>query len=217
MLDMPLNLDKNELNSILDPAFNDNNYPDYKLDFNTLPDSAMYSDIPDSVRNKSEEYQRLYRLFGSYSDFKRKFLALKVDDKVPELNLMVSKYLTVQALNPYYSDRVVVIVDGPISFFYNKFNKHGISEQKYKALKKNEPKQKEINRKYNAQNVQRWTGLQGDKLTRFVLYCHFSDEYLLKASEYQVIEAVFAKLKDFNALADTSTSKTLKVDTCKQD
>ena len=217
MLDMPLKLDKNELNSILDPAFNNNNYPDYKLDFNTLPDSVIYSDIPDSVRNKSEEYQRLYRLFGSYSDFKRKFMALKIEDKVPELNLMVSKYLTVQALNPLYSDRVVIIADGPISFFYNKFNKHGISEQKYKAMKKYEPKQKEINRKYNTQNVQRWTGLQGDKLTRFVLYCHFSDEYLLKATEYQLIEAVFAKLKDFNALADTSTSKALEVDTCKQD
>jgi hypothetical protein len=214
MLDLPLKLDKNELNSILDPAFNDNNYPDYKLNFNIMSDSAMYADIPDSVSNKSEEYQRLYRLFGSYSDFKRKFLALKVDDKVPEMNLMVSKYLTVQALNPYYSDRVVFIVDGPISFFYKKFNKHGQSEQKYADLKKYEPKQQEINRKYNTQNIQHWTGLQGDKLTKFVLYCHFSDEYLFRATEYELIESVFAKLKEFKALADTSSKKVQIVDSC---
>ena len=217
MSDMPLKLDKNALNSILGPAFNNNNYPGYKLNFNTLTDSAMYCDIPDSVKNKSEEYQRLYRLFGSYSDFKRKFLALKVNDKVPELGLTGSKYLTVQALNPYYSDSVVVIMDGPVSFFYKKFNKHGQAEQKYADLKKYEPKQKEINRKYNTQNVQRWTGLQGQKLTKFVLYCHFSDEYLLKATEYQLIEAVFAKLKEFNALADTSTNNTPEADTSKRD
>ena len=151
----------------------------------------------DSVYKESIEFDRLQHLFGDYSDFKRKFLALKIKDNYIDLKLPSMKY---------YSAKGSLVFSGPVSFFYNAFSKEAQYIKKLEELQAYEPKQHKINSKYNKENIQHWTGLKGDELTKFVVFCHFDDTCLLSTSEYDLVKKVMAKLNEFKALNDTLTN-----------
>jgi hypothetical protein len=146
---------------------------------------------------------RMRAIFGSYAEFKQKFLALDIKNQVPNLNLPKMSGLSPYANDPLYAGRVGFAFSGPISFFYNKFSKEEQSRARYEALMQYEPNQRRINEKYNYEKVKLWTGLKGDCLTKFVLYCHFDDDYLLQANEYDLIETVMFKLIEFKSKKDS--------------
>lgn len=180
-------------------------YPIAKLD--------SIKNIPDSVLEKDAEYQRMYKLFGTYPEFKQKFLALKVPEKL-QLELDLPNYgpLENNLYAPQYGFGIAV--GGPVSALYNAFSKHAKAERKYNELLANKPNYEKAKKKFNREKVQQWTRLEGDRLTKFVLYCRFDDTYLLHVNEYDLIERVQVKLKEFMVLEDTSKNKVLiKIDT----
>lgn len=170
--------------------------------------------VPDSVLAKDEEYKRLYKLFGSYPEFKQKFLALKIPD---ELDLGLPNYVPGQSSMLHAPQNGFgVAAGGPISFLYSKFSKHEKAIRKYNELMADKPNYEKVKKKYNREKVQHWTGLQGDRLTKFVLYCRFDDSYLLHVNEYDLIKRVQIKLKQFMVLEDTTKNNLLiKIDTSK--
>lgn len=43
--------------------------------------------------------------------------------------------------------------------------------------------------------VTRITGMEGAELYEFITFCNFSREFMLEASEYEIIEAILEKLE----------------------
>jgi len=63
-----------------------------------------------------------------------------------------------------------------------------------KTLIKNQHK---ISKRYNREIVKKYTHLEDQELTEFISFCNFSNEFLLKSSEYEIIKAILAKLKEY--------------------
>jgi hypothetical protein len=158
---------------------------------------------PDTSKFSDEEYRRLHDILGDYSDFKRKFLALDLKDNVPDLHLPKAKPGTPQLLDPDYLGSIGFLINSPISFFYYNLSKVEASRRRAYAFNKNYTTRRRVCDKYNNEKIQYWTGLKGDSLTKFILYCHFDDRYLLETSDYELIETVFIKLAEFRAMKDT--------------
>jgi hypothetical protein len=45
--------------------------------------------------------------------------------------------------------------------------------------------------------LERITGLKGLELYEFTSFCNFNQKFLLRASEYEIIEKVLEKLKEY--------------------
>ena len=157
----------------------------------------------DSLAQKSAEYKRMQKLFGSYDNFKHKFLALELKNQMPDLGSYNAYADLYQIKNPVGMGGFGVSIPGPISYLYGKYNKEEVSRRRVNALKNSEPARRRVNAKYNQQKIQQWTGLKDRELTAFVVFCHFDDGYLLAVNEYELIDTVLRKLKEFKAQTDT--------------
>ena len=163
-----------------------------------LPDGTLYPENIDS--SNTSEYDKMYRLFGTYNDFKYKFLTLELKNEMPDIGLPKAKPGTPQLLDPNFIGSLGFLLNSPISFFYYNMSKEEISKRKLYEIHAYEPIRRKINAKYNAENIKHWTGLEGEELTQFVLYCHFDDSYLENVAEYELIDSVLIKLKEFKAI-----------------
>jgi len=57
-----------------------------------------------------------------------------------------------------------------------------------------------IHRKFNRELVKKYTDLAEDKLDSFIKFCNFSNEFILKSNEYDIVEAIYKKLKEYKKL-----------------
>jgi len=95
-------------------------------------------------------------------------------------------------------------LEGVLTGLANLFNKRAQQQKRIakllEARKQQEAQEayKEfIAAKFNQRIVAEATGLDGYRLELFVEYCNFSDEFIYSASEYEMLEAIFAKLQQF--------------------
>ena len=161
----------------------------------------------DSAYKRPSESKRMQKLLGSYSDFKRKFLALNIKDNMPDLHLPKAKSGTPKLLDPDFIGSAAFLLHSPISFFYYNFSKEEQSQRKLYAINAYDPNRRYIDAKYNKDKVQLWTGLKDEELTKFVLFCNFDDSFLLNCSEYDLIDKVLKKLSDFKAIKNSGNFK----------
>lgn len=85
----------------------------------------------------------------------------------------------------------------PLTAVQNLFSKEAKELRKYQEVLKNYPQQKLIREKYNRQVVEEITGLKDDALNDFMLFCNVSDDFIIKANEYEIVLAVNKCYKDF--------------------
>ncbi len=95
-------------------------------------------------------------------------------------------------------------LEGVLTGLANLFNKRAQQQKRIakllEARKQQEAQEayKEfIAAKFNQRIVAEATGLSGYRLQRFVDYCNFSDEFIYSASEYEMLAAIFSKLRRF--------------------
>lgn len=157
--------------------------PDIRTQLNNLSDSSM-------------EYQRMYRLFGTYEDFKRKFLALKIKE-MPDLGLPKASPGLPKLLDESYVGSLGFALTSPISFFYYNMSREEMNKRRLIELQERDKIQRKIETKYNRQNVSNWTGLKEPELLEFMYFCNFNDAFLLQANEWDIFIAVKAKLTEF--------------------
>jgi hypothetical protein len=201
-LQQPIQYNEVELRKALDSlALQQLNSKYFQKSLNNFDNSQFL--LSDSATARKADSIRMKVLFGTYEDFKRKFLALELPAENPNLNFSRLPKFNSRLNDADFEGQVGFSFTGPASLLYSAFSKQEQSIKKYQAIKKYEPKQKIINAKYNAQKVQYVTGLKGDKLTKFVLYCHFSNDYLLDVSEYELIDVILKKLLEFKAKEDS--------------
>jgi hypothetical protein len=137
------------------------------------------------------------KLPESYTDFKRKFLALKLDNEPIDLGLPKAKPGIPHLLDKDYISSPWFALNSPISFFYYNFSKAERSKRKAYELRHEKDQYAVIDSKINRHKIQYWTGLKESDLDKFILFCDFSFDYLLSVKEYDLIQKVKQKLQDF--------------------
>ena len=151
----------------------------------------------DSTKLSKEDFQRFTAIFGDYIEFQYKFLDLALNNELPDLGLPKASPGPPSIFHKNMDGTTGFSMTSPISLLYNAFSKEERSKRKAFALEAFAPIRKKINAKYNYQNIERWTGLKNDQLTKFVLYCNFDDNFLADISEYDLIVVIDLKLKEF--------------------
>jgi hypothetical protein len=95
----------------------------------------------------------------------------------------------------------------PVSMIYNIFSNEAKEKRKYEEIQNREARQKIIQSKFNRESVGNLTGLEGEKLDRFMEFCNFTDEYILNTKEYFILENVKKKYKQFMRLDSLNSVK----------
>jgi hypothetical protein len=81
-------------------------------------------------------------------------------------------------------------IGSPITALYYEFSKEGKSLKKLKELYDNLLMEEAVAKKLSVENLRKITGDKNIDLATFREYCHFSDMFILSASEYELFEAV---------------------------
>jgi len=96
-------------------------------------------------------------------------------------------------------------LEGVLTGLANLFNKRAQQQKRINKLleaRKNQEAQiayqEFIKSKFNEKVVAEATGLEGKRLLLFLEYCNFNSEFIYSATEYELLEAIFAKLERFN-------------------
>ncbi len=126
--------------------------------------------------------------YANYTEFKKKFLALKTEEKeyaIPGITL--KERTTLHLLdNEKYLSSFYVARHSPITFLYYKFNRHAKSVLRYYEMENDKWNQIDIDKKYNREIVATLTGLKEEKLTRFMVWCNFNKDYLIAATDFEI-------------------------------
>ncbi len=140
--------------------------------------------------------------FGSYEEFKKKFLALelpktKADVLRDKLNILARKAALegveegkVRNALSEQPGRAPII--GPTLHYRDEMQRLN-----YARVLKLEEKQRVIDKKYNREIIFNITQLPEDELTDFMEFCNFGKEYLLHASEYDILVRIEKKFKEY--------------------
>ncbi|MBV6647801.1 MAG: hypothetical protein KI790_20245 [Cyclobacteriaceae bacterium] len=85
----------------------------------------------------------------------------------------------------------------PVSFLYYNTSKKEKEKRKMHKIRKNADNTRLIEQKFNRDFVAELTKLEGDKLTYFIAYCNFSEEFILKNTKFRIAEVIQEKLVAF--------------------
>ena len=155
---------------------------------------------------KYEIGEVVVRRFRSYESFKYQVIHLDLPDtKTTELREYIKGTSTAAALE---ADRERAIKDKLDGFGYTTPLSGSIDREKaFREKIRNQKKREQIiNAKFNRVLVGEITQLDGDELSDFIALCNFSEEYLYETDLYTIIEALYAKLNDFQYMRDTIPS-----------
>ncbi len=71
------------------------------------------------------------------------------------------------------------------------------ADKSKRKLAKMEKKYKLIAPKFNDKLISSLTGLQGKEIYKFLRYCNFSEDFLIHASEYEIMEQILVSWKEY--------------------
>lgn len=143
----------------------------------------------------------IYGLNPSYEGFKKDIITLRLPDYYARLEeLKLSKF---QKDNAIYDPKGNLLTLGgratmsPISFLYNKYSHKGKMQQLYNEMLSYEDEANRIQDKYNRELVQQLTGLSGDSLLEFMMFCRFSYYDLVRWPDEQIQNRIKSKYIDY--------------------
>jgi CarboxypepD_reg-like domain len=90
-----------------------------------------------------------------------------------------------------------VSISGPFSALYNAFSREAKEKRRLLAYGKKATDFKTIDSKYNLAVVRRTTDLDEEAAKRFMKWCKFEDDFILRASEYELAVAMLKCLDEF--------------------
>ena len=80
----------------------------------------------------------------------------------------------------------------PISYLYDKYSHKGKMGRLYNEMLSYDDEMERVQQKYNRELVSELTGLQGDELLEFMMYCRFNYYDLVRWSDEQIREKIRA-------------------------
>jgi len=153
------------------------------------------------LNSRSYELKELkFSWFATYDGFLKGFLLLELPMSKEERDIArISEYFnrTINRLN---------LMNLPQASSGAPFGKDWLARQNEELKEKleKERQQRAIERKFSAGIVEAITGLTGNEVFWFMEYCAFTDDYLLKSSDYEIRLRITDKFKIY------SQDKTLK-------
>jgi len=173
--------------------------------------SIGFYDLPvyiyDSIANENKLHiyrmiPKIYSLpevnvlrLGTYDQFKYKLLNLRLP--LSSYPADTSVFRKIDKGIDTLGNAAPLTITGPVTAIYNLLSKEGKTLRKYKKLKEEEEFWKKVEYKYNVEMLVRITHLQGPELYEFINFCNFSKEFIQESSEYEIIERVLEKFKEY--------------------
>lgn len=170
------------------------------------PDAA---DGKDHYEVRIQLRPRVYELdpvnvmaYPSIEQFKQDVLGVEIADeekfrlKIPNGYSLPPEGPNDISLNPS------VRITGPVSALYNVFSREAKERRKLKTFRESIKDYREIDLKYNVEVVKQITDLDDEGAKRFMEWCKFEDEFILKSSAYDLAVAMLKCLDEF-AKSDT--------------
>lgn len=135
----------------------------------------------------------------SEDQFKKDLLALKLPDE-PDLDLPQIKQAKLTK-GVEFGPNGGLVIPGPFSALHNKFSREAKERKKVQILQAQEFRNKSYHAKFNAQVVQRVTGLKDEQLDEFMKYCKLNESLVLNAkNEYEIALAINNCLKEYKEM-----------------
>lgn len=138
------------------------------------------------------------RRFKNYESFRREFLA----HQEPEIKSLAGLPTYRETLAPgqeYDALRTnpLAMVFSPISAIYANFSATEKSKLKVRQLKAEKNEYSGFNNWHTRENLAHYTGLSGEKLDKFILYCKINPKQLNNYDEYSYYTFIREKLAEF--------------------
>lgn len=135
--------------------------------------------------------------FSTYSQFKSKFLSLKIENNTYSIpGITLKNPTTIHNLeNDDYIKSLGFALSSPISYLYYNLSKHEKNIRKYHELENDKWNQYAIAQKFNPKIVEKITGLNDKDAVKFIVWCNLSKEYLLNATDYEIATKIKEKFE----------------------
>jgi len=137
--------------------------------------------------------------YMSFDEFKKEILDLNMPTLKDEFSLNIPPGYTLppeggdgSMLNPS------VKMKGPMTALYDAFSKEGKEKRKLEVYRREKRNQLIVESKYNLDVVKNVTQLKEDDAKRFMEWCKFEDDYILKATDYDLAIAMLKCLDEFH-------------------
>ena len=133
---------------------------------------------------------------GTYRQFKYKFL----EQKVPEPELVIPSSViediemgldTIQNLAP-------ASLGSPITAIYMALSREGRELRKYVKVMEDKEFREQVKGKYNNELLEEVTGMTGPELYDFMEFCDLEQDFIIRSSAYEILEAIYACLEEYN-------------------
>jgi hypothetical protein len=153
--------------------------------------------------------------FTDYNDFKKQFLALQLPHTKTDIlreNLasmahrVGSEAAETKAANDAFARKSTEIVSVSVPI-YSRYERQ---MQNYKEVLKKEERQRVIDKKYNRDIIFKVTRLSEDEITEFMGFCNFSEEFLYKATPYEILVSIEEKFKKYKLMKESSKLEMLQ-------
>jgi hypothetical protein len=142
----------------------------------------------------------IYAINPSYDQFIKEV----VNTSLPDVYSVVAgtKMTKQDFMNNKYSKGDYNVLSGtpmgsPLTYFYEKYNKKYQNIQLAKELNANQDEVDKVPGKYNRELVSSITGLKGDDLLNFMMYCRFGYYDIIKMTSEQIIMAIRIKYSEY--------------------
>lgn len=133
----------------------------------------------------------------SYEGFKKDIVTLELPEYYKRVE--ETKLSEFQKANATYEPNGNLLslggqmLSSPITFLYDKYSRKSKMNRLYNEMVANEEETERIQDKYNREIVQKITGLEGDELVDFMMYCRFSYYDLVRMDDETIRSTIKAK------------------------
>ncbi len=174
-----------------------------------VSDSCFHPGITIKLLPRIYEIEEVtVRAFRDYEDFKRQFLALKLPETETALlreNLAIlSQKIAKEA---HYEKEVEDMLQKPSTEFFTVsvpiLSREDKQRLNYVEVLKKEERQRVIEKKYNREIIFKVTQLEEDEITEFMGFCNFSEEFLYKATPYDILVKIEEKFKEYKKMKES--------------
>ena len=143
----------------------------------------------------------VFALPGTYEAFKQDFVNVNFTNFNRSMGLSREEKAAYSTGSPNLLNlipgEVGKAIVSPISYFYNKFSRKMRIERLYQELVDNQEEVDRLPLKYNRELVSSLTGLKGEELLTFMVFCRFSYYDLIRWSPEFIITQIQRKFDDF--------------------
>lgn len=163
----------------------------------------IINDSSDFIRNFPIQLKpRIYELkeftltpYKTVLQFKNAIVQLELPEEkpAPTLNLPFIKHHL-----PTEDDLGGISFTSPISFIYNTFSHKGKMIKKYKRVLAEDKNNKLVQKRFSRNIVAKIVPIENvEELDAFIEFCNFDFDFLLHASDYELIAAIQKKFKEY--------------------